>query len=266
MKKFTKLVAAVLASAMVLSVPASAVTSTVNVNANKITEGIRRSKNGYNAFYMVNNRRVRNSWKKVRENGKDHWMYFESNGYNARAKKINGWDNNVAVKNIGGKRYGFDVYGYRVSGDWVSANKLKEYKWEITDADGQYLETTSGEMIAIRINNAVKFKAYYTAIFSFKKNGEYDVTRTRKLRGLAHAYMDPAPLLKALGTPVKKTNAVYHAIGEGDVWKQKMYMYDHLVVITNQLKYTKKTVEVIVCVLPYPENGTFANNYVPAKY
>jgi hypothetical protein len=264
MKKFTKLVAAALTAAMVLSVPASAVTSTVNINANRITDGLRRSQNGYKAMYYVKDRRVRNSWKKVHENGANHWMYFDSNGLALRAKKISGWDNNVAVKNIGGKRYGFDVYGYRVSGDWVSATKFQGIKWEIlTDWERYTVDATTLDGLnlnGLQTGQAYMLRGWYTVIFSFKKNGEYDITRTRKLRGLSRAYQDPAPLLKALGTPVKKTNAVYHALGTGDLWKQKMYIYDHLVVVTNQIKYVKKTVEVIVAVLPYPEYGTFSNN------
>jgi hypothetical protein len=255
MKKFTKVLAAVLASAMVLTVPASAeITATINESANRVEEGLVRSANGYNALYLVKNKRVRNSWKTVREDGKDYKMYFGGDGYALRAKAVQGF-HNVAVKQIGGKKYGFDEKGHLVSGDWIrpilSLNQLKDYTVKTTDRsweeDGYYFKAD------------IYVKYWENQIYSFNKNGVYNVTRTRKLRGLAHQYLDVKPLLNALGKYVKKSNGASLSIY--DSWKQQMYYYDHLVVVTNYRKYTKKTVEVIVALIPMPTTGNYPLNW-----
>ena len=72
-------------------------------------------------FYDKKGKKLKSAWKKVKVKGKYRKFYFGKNGKAYKAKKVQGFKNNVIVKKVKGVQYGFDANGYLVSGLFVTA-------------------------------------------------------------------------------------------------------------------------------------------------
>lgn len=173
MKNMKRLVLAAVALAMVATSSVSALTGTSGAPG---YDG-----QGYNASVVITNERLvrpqnryppgsarlvykkkdnknsiwyylKNSWYVAKDyDGKNYKFYFNSNGITLRAAIKAGYKNNIVLKQINGKVYGFDTYGHCVSGLWATAPA--NYT---VDREGRF--------------------------FYFNNDGEYNVATTRLIR------------------------------------------------------------------------------------
>jgi hypothetical protein len=239
MKNFKRIIAVALTAAMVAAIPAAAATEKATFMG-RTTSGLERSVNGFAARYKEGGKYVRRTWKQAREYGRNYWFYFDSNTLCVRAKAYKQYVNNVAVKTISGKQYGFDMYGHRVSGIWASVPKPG--KNGMTAISGKF--------------------------WCFNEDGTYNKGQTKKMRALAEFYDRFDALKKVIG----KENEIEEVTGTDDfnaVFGQlrninvtlfnvlqntvakcvRRYIYDNFEVYTLVIKQGKrKEVERIVAV------------------
>ncbi len=132
-------------------------------------------------YYYSGGKKIRNQWKnvKVKENGKKvtYRYYFGKAGSAYTAKKVSGMKNNIAVRKVGGKTYGFDRYGHMVKGVYA---------------------TESGR------------------IYFFNSRGVWNKTKSQSYNKAAGYGKNAAAIRKLLGTPVKEeTSDSCYLPGEG---------------------------------------------------
>jgi hypothetical protein len=167
MKNVKRLVLAAVALAMVATSSVSALTGTSGAPG---YDG-----QGYNATVVITNQRLvrpqnryapgsarlvykkdggsiwyylKNSWFVAKDyDGKNYKFYFDSNGITLRAAIKAGYKNNIVLKQINGKVYGFDTYGHCISGLWATApnnyNVDREGKFFYFNSDGEYNKRTT---------------------------------------------------------------------------------------------------------------------------
>lgn len=167
MKKWKKLLIFVLCL-MLVQVPVMTVSSPKTVQAATVKKGLKKEKGKY--YYYVNGKKVKNTWKtvKVKEKGKtvSYRYYFGKNGAAYTAAKSFGSYNNVVVKTIKGKKYGFNARGRMAKGVYVNGSNMKFY--------------------------------------AFTKRGLYDAKTTSALRKASKEGTDASKLRKLLGKPLKE--------------------------------------------------------------
>lgn len=77
-------------------------------------------KEGKNYYYYVKGKKVKNVWKTVTVKNVKYKYYFGKTGAAYKAPKDIYTNNNMVVKKISGKYYGFDNAGRMVTGVWAT--------------------------------------------------------------------------------------------------------------------------------------------------
>ncbi len=107
-------------------------------------------KEGKNYYYYVKGKKVKNVWKTVTVKNVKYKYYFGKKGAAYKAPKDTYTNNNMVVKKINGKYYGFNNVGRMVTGVW-SSDAGKVYYFS---SKGVYNETKSKNIrTAIKKNN-----------------------------------------------------------------------------------------------------------------
>lgn len=214
MKKWTKILAAVLCLALVqMPVVQPFTVKTVQAAAAKTTVKNGLKKEGGQYYYYVNGKKVKNTWKSVTVTNKTtgkkttYRYYFSSTGKAYQGGTFFG-ENYLLVKKIGGKFYGFNRYAQMVKGVRYSA----------------YGQSRAG------------FYVFDT------KTGVYDSSRSVSLRKAFVREKSSASLRKLLGKPLKtkKTDGCY---GDG-----QEYMLEYATLWVNTYK-DKKGKEIVLDVI-----------------
>lgn len=167
MKKWKKLLIFVLCL-MLMQVPVTTVSSPENVQAATVKKGLKKERGKY--YFYVNGKKVKNTWKtvKVKEKGKivSYRYYFGKNCAAYSAVKAMGSYNNVVVKSIKGKKYGFNARGRMAKGVYVNGSNMRFY--------------------------------------AFTKKGIYDPKKNSALRKASKEGADARTLRNLLGKPLKE--------------------------------------------------------------
>lgn len=214
MKKWTKILAAVLCLMMVQVPVLEPVTAVQNVQAatkTTVKTGLKKESGQY--YYYVKGKKVKNTWKTVTvTDSKTHKKTSSRYYFSGTGKAYKGgtaWgESYITVKKIGGKYYGFDRYARMVKGIRYSA----------------YGASKAG------------FYAFNT------KSGVYDSKKTAALRKAFVREKSSASLRKLLGKPVK-TRKVSGCYGNG-----QEYMLDYTNFWVNTYK-DKKGKEIVLDVI-----------------
>lgn len=214
MKKWTKILAAVLCLMMVQVAVPESVTAVQTVQAattSKVKNGLKKENGQY--YYYVKGKKVKNTWKTVTvknsKTGKktSYRYYFSSTGKAYKGGSIWG-ESYLAVKKIGGKYYGFNKSAQMVKGVCYSAYGSAK-------------------------------KGFY--VFN-TKTGVYDSRKTASLRKGFIRGKSSSTLRKLLGKPLR-TKKVSGCYGNG-----QEYMLEYSKLWVNTYK-DKKGKEIVLDVI-----------------
>lgn len=157
--------------------------------------------------FDIYGRMIKNSFRtvKVKKKGKTsvYRYYFGSNGAAYAGKMISG-TNEIAVKKVGKKYYGFSADGKMARGNWVKGNKLYAFH---------------------------------------PKTGVYDAAKTKKLRKAAGYEKDASSLRALLGRP-KKSKAVEGCYRPASVGSEVILYYDNFMVDIFRYSATGKEIVI----------------------
>ena len=127
MKKWKKLLAAAMCACMLQSPAVAFADTTADVSqvtttvTSEAKQGLKTEKG--KIYYYENGVKVKNQWRKTGQ----YSYYFGKNGAAYTAPKISGMKQNVLVKKIGSKKYGFDRKGHKIISGVYSDEKGVAY-------------------------------------------------------------------------------------------------------------------------------------------
>lgn len=127
--------------------------------------GLVKSKGKY--YYYKNGKKVKNTWKTIKVNGKKYKYYFGSNGAAYAGKTVAG-EVVPAVKTIGKYKYAFDAKGRMLTGIQVIGEKFYYFK-----SNGRLNSTRT-----TKLRKASKYEKNVTTLRKLLKKYGYKLKNT----------------------------------------------------------------------------------------